>query len=567
MVLKEQTLKKNIWSLTLLIIILGIIVCACGMSGSREEKEVQNDNWQLDSFEPVELLDYITLPQEKVMKKLDLVSLDEEVEEINVLKQSAYRGTVETADFFIHFSQGEIENIWLPVKTDALSGICSLAGCDMTMTRDEAAELFSRECQYIDYSNMYFSSLRLEKMGILELNLACNGNGDLSIIAVEVSSEKIDQYKNLEYIWTDKMVSFLDEKNNVEMQIVVPQVEIMTDTVLAQNLNSIFMQGIYEKLSQCGWNVDEMNQWQNIKISINYEKTFESAEYISIHYTGSVVTDKEEWDLNFGTTCYTSNGGGMTGLSQIFNDEIFDKYENDRIDYRIWPEDEEAIASFLNKEQHYTDYYLMPSRLILLGTVESANAYRDIVGNDMEYDTVSLLRDETVWNWDYFRYNNEDNQVNVLICAPQIEVQLQEELKRNINILIGQVIFEKLQSYGLEFGKIGEWKNTEISIDGVCTFASENYRSFAFEGKITSGIKRYDLQFGITVCMDGNGKIVLLEDLLNEIGAPNNLNVSDDIVDYYIMPDKLVYIGEKTYNSEYMNYKADEYEVRTDALD
>lgn len=191
MILKEQTLKKNIWLLALMIIFLGSIGYAFGLFGDQEEKEVQNNNWRLDSFESVELLGYITLPQEEAIKKLDLVSLDENVEEMNVLKQSAYRGTVESEDFFIHFSQGEIENIWLPLTADAASGICSLAGCDMAMTRDEAAGLFLGDCQYIDYSNVYFSSLKLEKMGILELNLACNGNGDLSIIAVEVSSEKL----------------------------------------------------------------------------------------------------------------------------------------------------------------------------------------------------------------------------------------------------------------------------------------------------------------------------------------------------------------------------------------
>ena len=474
----------------------------CESELSRENMVYWDDRTETDFSEVLELSDYIGLPQEEVIKTLNLVCLDGERDDRP--SESVYRGSKENAYFFIHFCQGVMQDIWLPVTEDPSAGVCSLAGCDMAMLLEEAVELFSDECQSTENDSICFSGLGLEKKGILELELVRDGNGDLRTIAAEVSGEKLESCKGREYIWTDKTVAFSDGKKGVEIQIEIPQIEIPSDIILEGNLNRIFEKGVRERLNQCGWNMDEMDRWENISIRISGKKTFESAEYISIRYTGSAVTDEGSHDLDFGTTCHTSDGGGMIELPQIFNDKIFDQYENSRTMYNVYAENEDAFADFLTKDRHCVDFYLKPSRLICLGTVKDGTVCRDMPGNEYVYDTVSLLREETVWNWDEFWYQNEDAGVSVFLCVPQVEVQLEEDRKRRINREIGQIITEQLQGYGLDFEKMEEWKETKIELGGVCTSLGKAYRSFLMKGEVVMGKEMQEIQFEFIISLKEN---------------------------------------------------------------
>lgn len=482
---------------------ISLLICTgCESELSRKNMVYRDDRTETDFSEILELSDYIGLPQEEVIKTLNLVFLGGERDDR--LSESAYRGSKENAYFFIHFRQGVMQDIWLPVTEDPPAGICSLAGCDMAMLLEEAAELFSDECQSTENDSICFSGLELEKKGILELELVRDGNGDLRTIAAEVSGEKLESCKGREYIWTDKTIAFSDGKKGVEIQIEIPQIEIPSDIILEGNLNRIFENGVRERLNQCGWNMDEMDRWENISIRISGKKTFESAEYISIRYTGSVVTDEGSHDLDFGTTCHTSDGGGMVELSQIFNDKIFDQYENSRTMYPVYAENEDAFADFLTKDRHCVDFYLKPSRLICLGTVRDGTVCRDVPGNEYAYDTVSLLREETVWNWDEFWYQNEDAGVSMFLCVPQVEVQLQEDQKRRINREIGKIITEQMQGYGLDFEKMEEWEETKIELGGVCTSLSKDYRQFLMKGEIIMGKEMYEMQFEFIISLKEN---------------------------------------------------------------
>ena len=190
---------------------ISVLICTgCESELSRKNMVYRDDRTETDFSEILELSDYIGLPQEEVIKTLNLVFLGGERDDR--LSESAYRGSKENAYFFIHFRQGVMQDIWLPVTEDPSAGVCSLAGCDMAMLLEEAAELFSDECQSTENDSICFSGLELEKKGILELELVRDGNGGLRTIAAEVSGEKLESCKGREYIWTDKTIAFSDGK-------------------------------------------------------------------------------------------------------------------------------------------------------------------------------------------------------------------------------------------------------------------------------------------------------------------------------------------------------------------
>ena len=134
----------------------------------------------------------------------------------------------------------------------------------------------------------------------------------------------------------------------------------------------------------------------------------------------------------------------------------------------------------------------------------SGTVCRDVPGNEYAYDTVSLLREETVWNWDEFWYQNEDAGVSVFLCVPQVEVQLQEDQKRRINREIGKIITEQMQGYGLDFEKMEEWEETKIELGGVCTSLSKDYRQFLMKGEIIMGKEMYEMQFEFIISLKEN---------------------------------------------------------------
>ena len=187
-----------------------------------------------------------------------------------------------------------------------------------------------------------------KKKGILELELVRDG---MEICAPLPRKYPVKSWNPVKggNIWTDKTIAFFRWEKGVEIQIEIPQIEIPSDIILEGNLNRIFENGVRERLNQCGWNMDEMDRWEKYQHPDQRQKTFESAEYISIRYTGSVVTDEGSHDLDFGTTCHTSDGGGMVELTQIFNDKIFDQYENSRTMYPVYAENEDAFADFPDK--------------------------------------------------------------------------------------------------------------------------------------------------------------------------------------------------------------------------
>ena len=494
------------------LLILFTVILICGGCGSTSFDESGNSDILSDSLKNIELLDYLEMSQNEAVKTLDLISLDENTESLNVLEEETYRGTYNTANFYMFFNQGEMKDIWLSAKTGGASGICSLAGCDMTLSREEAERIYQKDCQYVGANNsMYISSLRLEKMGVLEMTLACIGSGDLNFIAAEVSAEKAEILEDLEYVWSDREISLSNSANNVEIDIQIPQISIPTDPVLSEKLNRIFEEGLDSKLNQYGWDMSNIEEWEDVRVHIDYEKTFESAEYISIHYTGSIITDERGYYLDFGTTVHTSAGGGMLELSSIFNDKIFNQYENGRTRYDVFPDNEEALQDFNAKEHHYLDYYLLPSCLVLLGDVESGNSITNMKVSAWEYDTVSLLRNSISWVWDIYSFSNKDSNVNITICAPQIEVCLQEDLKRTINGQIGEIIFDEIQNYGLNVDELEEYENVRVLVNGDCVFFSEDYQRFLLECEMDSGEEKQKWQFEITVCLEENHEMVSVE--------------------------------------------------------
>ena len=285
------------------LLILFTVFLICGGCGSTSVDESGNSDILSDSLKNIELLDYLEMSQNEAVKTLDLISLDENTESLNVLEEETYRGTYNTANFYMFFNQGEMKDIWLSANTGGASGICSLAGCDMALSREEAERIYQKDCRYVGANNsMYISSLRLEKMGVLELTLACIGSGDLNFIAAEVSAQKAEILEDLEYVWSDREISLSNSANNVEINIQIPQISIPTDPVLSEKLNRIFAEGLDSKLNQYGWDMSNVEEWEDVRVHIDYEKAFESAEYISIHYTGSIITDERSYYLDFGTT-------------------------------------------------------------------------------------------------------------------------------------------------------------------------------------------------------------------------------------------------------------------------
>lgn len=454
--------------------------------------------------ENLELLDYLGLSPAEGIWDLDLTYIDDEDESLDLSKEAVYGGRKDTASFFMSFNQDKLKDIWLAANPDAQPGVCSLAGCDMTESRETAAEIFQDDCQSVGVNdNLYASSLRLEKMGVLELGLTCSGSGELNFIGTEVAPEKIEELRDWEYLWTEKQISFFKPENNARVKIRVPQIEIPVDNALSENLNQIFMEGVNRSLSQHGWNIDDIEQWRDASIDIGYEKAFESAEYISIHYTGTISTDDRDYNLDFGTTCHTWDGGGMLELSSLYSKSILDQYRGAHGLFGIYPNHEEAMQDFAGKEEHYTDYYLMPETLVLLGDVKTEHAVSSVEAKEIEYDTASLLREDITWIWDSYYYSQDDRNVHAAVCVPQIEACRQIDLKNTINEQIVNAVFGQLRNCGLDMDERENWKDVKISLDGDCVYIGENARSYRMAGELASGEEELELLFEISIDMDG----------------------------------------------------------------
>lgn len=180
-----------------------------------------------------------------------------------------------------------------------------------------------------------------------------------------------------------------------------------------------------------------------------------------------------------------------------------DQYRGAHGLFGIYPNHEEAMQDFAGKEEHYTDYYLMPETLVLLGDVKTEQAFSSIEAKKIEYDTASLLREDITWIWDSYYYSQDDRNVHAAVCVPQIEACRQIDLKNTINEQIVNAVFEQLRNCGLDMDERENWKDVKISLGGDCVYIGENARSYRMAGELASGEEELELLFEISIDMDG----------------------------------------------------------------
>lgn len=393
------------------------------------------------------------------------------------------------------FENGEPSSVYLVSELD---GEYSLAGWNQWPDFNESIKLFENDCEGRSGYNgsMSYSSLRLEKMGILELTVERNVFGVVNRVEAEVDREKINRYADLEYLWSEQKIEFCSKERKVDVEIAVPEIAVKDSEELSENINQTFQDGVRMKLETYGLHMEEMENWENVSLKISCKMTFESAEYISFYYTGNLMLEGRHYVLNFGTTCHVAGGGDMIPLEHIRNQKVFGIYDNFEGTYLS---DNVAFEKFLEAGQHYTDYYLMPQWIDCFSEIENEpEKYEDVTCNSYRIDTVELLRRPFAWGTDSMQIVNDKRQEIVFFRVPAIFACEELDRKMQLNRELQERISQKVMEYGIDTAHLESLENQKIGLVYHTMEKGETAVKFQFE--LT--MEQLDQEWERKVCFD-----------------------------------------------------------------
>ena len=442
----------------------------------------------------LELLEYINLSEETVE------SIENEDRKIRISRDdslSRYKGELGNSTFWLSFDNNEVASISLFFNTEMKKQKISLAGWFDTMSLQELEKIYSEDLKSSIGENRAstYASLRMEKMGVLQLETGLSGNGDLNVVIAKTDHKKIEQLKNFEYIWREKEIDYENSSKNVNIKIKYPEIEVVEKLNLTNNLNKFIVDGICSKLAEYNLRLEEISSWENTSIEIDYEMTFESAECISFCYTGKLKTQFEEYPLIFGTTCSTMNNGELMGFGDFINLTLFGQHEDYGQEYDIIYNDDKAFYHFQKHEGHFTEFYLKPACVVYVGKQQPKSESQENYGRVFKYDTEQLLRNGKVWMWGKMQFVNSENNVNVSIMVPKLLTDLHFGLEKENNEEIEKVISDQLNNYGLDIDEINNWSNVQISLGCVCKGDEAQYDAYQWDGTIIINEKEFDISF------------------------------------------------------------------------
>lgn len=451
----------------------------------------------------LELLEYIDLSEEAVE------SIRNENRNISLSVDdslSRYKGQVESSTFWLSFDNNEVTNISLFYNQETEEKKISLAGWFDTMPLKELEIIFEEDLKSpVGENGAYtYASLRLEKMGVLQIETGLSGNGDLNVVIAKTDNKKIDQLRHLNYIWKEKEINYENPAENVKVKIKYPEIEIVEREELTNNINRLLIDGISLKLAEYNLNLDKMSEWENTSLEIDYEMTFESAECISFCYTGKLEKLSKVHQLLFGTTCTTMNNGKLLEFNDFINLTVFGNHEDNEQEYDILYNDDLGFYQFQNNEGHFTEFYLKPAGVIYVGKEIPMDEHQENYGRVFKYDTEQLLRNGKVWTWGEMFFQNDEKNVKVWIMVPKLLTDLYSGLEREINLELEKVIEEQLNYYDLDIDEINNWSNVQISIGGRTKKDKSQYNVYQWDGTIKINEQEFDLNFDYTLDYDTN---------------------------------------------------------------
>ena len=451
----------------------------------------------------LELLEYIDLSEETVESIRNenrniCLSVDDSLER--------YKGQVESSTFWLSFDNNEVTNISLFFNQETDEKKISLAGWFDTMPLKELEIILGEDLKSPAGENgaYTYASLRLEKMGVLQIETGLSGNGDLNVVIAKTDNKKVEQLKHFDYIWKEKEINYESLNKNVIVKMKYPELEIVDKEGLTNNINRLLIVGISSKLAEYNLNLDNMSEWENTFLEIDYEMTFESAECISFCYTGRLEQLSKEYQLLFGTTCTTMNNGKLLEFNDFMDLTLFKNHEDCGQEYDIIYNDDLAFYQFRKNEGHFTEFYLRPASVVYVGKQIPRDDHLENFGRVFQYDTEQLLRNGKVWTWGEMFFENDEDNVKVWIMVPKLLTDLDSGLEREINLELEKVIAEQLNNYDLDIDEINSWSNVQISIGGVQKKDGNQYNAYQWDGTIKINEQEFDINFEYTLDYDMN---------------------------------------------------------------
>ena len=452
------------------------------------------------SHRKTDLIDYIGMPQEKLVEKFGLEEITSEVDRNNQIV--SYREDGNTVAFW-KFSKGDVVSIFMRAGTN--SGY-SLAGYMPEKSVDESRKLYENNCSYDGEMYTAYAGMELEKQGILQMELVFLGSGEIMGANADVCDEKKNLYTNRKYVWRKAYL-----KQNDMITVFYPQIEITDDKKLTEQLNALIFEGLQSKLREYQFNVYKNEPQTGESIEIDYEITFESGEYISIHYIGTMQVDHSVYRLNFGNTFVLTDEPYLAELHDVLNDKVLGKYTNSKYRGLFFAENEEAAINFERKARHVDDFYILPTQIVCNGLTETNAGSEEKMAFSIEYDTVSLLRNPIVWSIDGVELYDEESNLKIVMYMPFIEADQTRIEKDAMNSQIQEKMTDLLQKYGVDVKNLYLAENMTLSVDSRQLQIDSTGAKYEIEGSVFN--KDEEKTFHCLLEMDLHKKEVLLSEL------------------------------------------------------
>ena len=454
------------------------------------------------SHRETDLIDFIGMPQEKLVEKFGLEEITSEVDRNNQIV--SYREDGDTISFW-KFSKGDVVSIFMQAGTN--SGY-SLAGYAPEKSMTESRKLYENNCSYDGEMYTAYSGMELEKQGILQVELAVVGSGEILGVNADVCNEKRNLYTNRRYVWSEKCL-----KQNDMIMISYPQIEITDDKKLTEQLNALIFDGLQSKLSEYHFDIQKDGSLTENRAEIDYKVTFESGEYISIHYTGTVQVKDSFYRLDFGNTFVLTDEPYLAELHDILNDKVFGQYPNSKYNGLLIAENEEAAMNFKKKDRHVNDFYMLPTQIVCNGITETDAGSEEKMAYSIEYDTVSLLRYPIIWSVDGVELYDEGSNSKIIMYLPFVEVDRTKTEKDVMNSRIETKMMDLLQEYGVDIKNLYLTENMSLSIDSKQLQIDSTGAKCEIKGSIFNEGEEKTIHYLLE--MDLQKKEVLLTELQN----------------------------------------------------